>query len=131
MPTLQFKNIQERMSSQNEEGDTQAIVAVARDMLDLLDNFDRAFQAVKPENDAQQAIEDDYKGVYKAVLETFERLGIKEVETVGIEFDYEIHQAVMQMPKEGFEEGIVCDEFAKGFIMGEMLIRPAMVGVAA
>jgi len=58
-------------------------------------------------------------------------LGIEQVPTVGIEFDYEIHQAVLQRPSEEYGEGIVMEELAKGFKHGDNLIRAAMVAVAA
>jgi len=126
----EYSNIRERMSSQNEKGDAQAIVKVVQEVLGLLDNFDRAYGVIKPETDAEKAIEAEYKAAYQSILDIFEDLGVKEVETVGKEFDYEMHQAVMQMPGTEYDEGIVCQEFQKGFIMEETLIRPAMVAVA-
>ena len=119
------------MSGQNEQADTMAIREVVREMLEVMDNFDRAFQAVKPETPDEEAIEAEYKLVYQSFLDTFEKLGVKQVETVGKEFDYELHQAVMQRPSDEYEEGIVMEEYQKGFIMGETLIRAAMVAVAA
>ena len=118
------------MSSQNQEGDTDAIVRVVKEILELLDNFDRASGVIVAETDAEKAIEAEYKAAYQDILDQFKKLGVTEVETLGKEFDYELHQAVMQMPGTEYEEGLVCKEFQKGFIMGEALIRPAMVGVA-
>jgi molecular chaperone GrpE len=146
---MQYSNIQERMSNQRQSGDTQAIVTVVRAVLELLDNFDRAYGVIKPSSEAEQAIEAEYKLAYQQILDTFAKLGVREVDTVGKEFDYEFHQAIMQMPGTDFEEGIVCQEFQKGFLMGQesssgddgedgedsgpslTLIRPAMVAVAA
>jgi molecular chaperone GrpE len=125
-----YENIRERMSSQNETGDVQAIVKVVQAVLELLDNFDRAYGVIKPETDADRAIEEEYKAAYQSILEIFEKLGVTEVGTVGQEFDYELHQAVMQMPGTDYDEGIICQEFQKGFVMEETLIRPAMVAVA-
>lgn len=119
------------MNTQSSKGDDMATVQVTRQMLELMDNFDRAFGAVKPESEEQQAIEAEYKEAYSLVMETFGKLGVEPVETVGVEFDYEFHQAVMQKPTEDFESGIVCEEFAKGFKFGDTLIRAAMVAVAA
>ena len=56
---------------------------------------------------------------------------MQQVETLGTEFDYEVHQAVMQQPSDEYDEGIVCQEFQKGFKIGDTLIRAAMVAVAA
>lgn len=127
---IEYSNIQDRMSNQNHEGDTEAIVRVVTAILDLLDNFDRANGVVVPESDSEKAVEATYKTAYQNILDQFENLGVTEVETLGKEFDYELHQAVMQMPGTAYEEGYVCKEFQKGFKMGDTLIRPAMVAVS-
>ncbi|VEU44922.1 unnamed protein product [Pseudo-nitzschia multistriata] len=126
----EYTNIQQRMTEQNQEGDSDAKVRVVKGILDLLDNFDRASGVIVAETEADQAIEAAYKQAYQDILDKFKEMGVTEVETVGTEFDYELHQAVMQMPGSEYEEGFVCQEFQKGFIMGESLIRPAMVAVA-
>jgi molecular chaperone GrpE len=100
-------------------------------MLGVLDNYDRAFGVLTAETDEQKEIEDAYRATYDKILATFESLGVTEVETVGAEFDYEVHQAVMQRPSDDYEEGIVCEELAKGFVLEDKLIRAAMVSVAA
>lgn len=127
---LEYKKIQERMTKQNSEGDDTATVQVVRKMLEVLDNYDRAFGVVTAETPEQQEIEDAYKASYQKILDTFDSLGVTEVKTVGTEFDYEVHQAVMQRPSD-YEEGIVCEELQKGFILGDKLIRAAMVSVSA
>lgn len=126
----EYTNIQQRMTEQNQEGDTDAKVRVVKGILDLLDNFDRASGVIVAENEHEQVIEAGYKQAYQDILSQFESMGVTEVPTLGTEFDYELHQAVMQMPGTEYEEGIVCKEFQKGFAMGEALIRPAMVAVA-
>lgn len=120
-----------RMSEQSKSGDTAAIILVARKFLEVMDNYDRAFGAITAESDDEKEIEAAYKNTYKMILDTFESLGIKEVETEGTEFDYEVHQAVMQRASPDHEEGIVCEELAKGYVLGDQLIRAAMVSVAA
>jgi molecular chaperone GrpE len=119
------------MSSQNKAGDQMATINVVRAMLELLDNADRAFGSVKPESDGEAAIEAEYKVLYQSIVDTFDALGVEQVATLGTEFDYEVHQAVMQRPSEDYEEGMVCDELQKGFKLGDTLIRAAMVAVAA
>ena len=108
-----------------------ATVQVAREVLKALDNFDRAFGVIKAETDAQKTIEQEYRAVYNNILTILRDLGVEEVKTVGTEFDYEVHQAVMQKPSADYEEGVVCEEFQKGFKLGDTLIRAAMVSVAA
>jgi molecular chaperone GrpE len=108
-----------------------ATVQVARQMLEVLDNFDRAFGAVTPSTEEEKTIEAEYKKSYEAIMSAFSDLGIEQVETVGTEFNYEYHQAVMQRPSDEYEEGIVCEEYQKGFKLQDTLIRAAMVAVAA
>lgn len=119
------------MNAQSIQGDGMAILQVARQMLTVLDNFDRAFGAVTPSTDEEREIEAEYRETYDMILDSFKKLGVEEVETVGLEFDYAIHQAVMQRPSDEYEEGIVCEELQKGFKLGDKLVRAAMVAVAA
>ena len=120
------------MSKESESGNEQSTMDVAKKLLDVLDNFDRAFGVVTPETDREKEIEAAYKNTNKMVLEIFASLGVKEVATVGTEFDYECHSAVMMRPSDEYEEGIVCEELAKGYMMESgKLIRAAMVSVAA
>jgi len=127
----EYQNIQQRMNTQSNQSDDMATMQVARQMLAVLDNFDRAFGSVTPQTDEEKAIEAEYKQAYNDILATFQKLGVEEVESVGTEFNYEVHQAVMQKPSDEYEEGIVCEELAKGFKIGDTLIRAAMVVVAA
>ena len=127
---LQYKNIQERMSSQSETRDVEVTRGVVQDILEVLDNFDRAFGIVQAETEEEKAIEAEYKQAYQGIIDVLSSLGVEEVPTLGAEFDYELHQAVMQKPSEEYEEGTVCEEFQKGFKIGDTLIRPAMVAVA-
>lgn len=136
-------NLQERMSKQVEEAGGAATVEVVGKLLSVLDNFDRAFTSVAAETDADKEVEEAYKGAYAGILETFKKLGVNEVETVGKEFDYELHNAIMMRPDPDVEEGFIVEELQKGYVYGEVgtdeegnrmdgqLIRPAMVVVSA
>lgn len=127
----EYQQIQSRMNAQNTQGDSMATIQVVRQILGVLDTFDRAFGVVMPETDEERAVEAEYRAVYEGILDTFAKLGVEVVPTLGIEFDYEIHQAVMQKPSDEYDEGIVCEEFQKGFKFGDQLVRAAMVAVAA
>eukprot|EP00527_Entomoneis_sp_CCMP2396_P005658 CAMPEP_0198146632 /NCGR_PEP_ID=MMETSP1443-20131203/30484_1 /TAXON_ID=186043 /ORGANISM="Entomoneis sp., Strain CCMP2396" /LENGTH=221 /DNA_ID=CAMNT_0043810663 /DNA_START=180 /DNA_END=845 /DNA_ORIENTATION=- len=127
----EYENIQQRFNSQSNKGDSMAIVQVSREMLKVLDNYDRAFGVVESSSDAEAEIEAKYRATWDVIMKALTDLGVEEVNTVGIEFDYEIHQAVMQKPSDEYEEGIVCEELQKGFKLEDTLIRAAMVVVAA
>jgi molecular chaperone GrpE len=126
----EYEMIQQRMNVQSNANTDVATSQVVRAMLAVLDNFDRAFGQVTAQTDEEKAIENEYKQVYYSILEIFKKLGVQEVPTVGTEFNYEIHQAVMQKPSSEYEEGIVCEELQKGFQINNTLIRAAMVAVA-
>jgi molecular chaperone GrpE len=125
----EYEMIQQRMNVQSNANNDVATSQVVRSMLAVLDNFDRAFGQVTAETEAEVAIENEYKQVYGEILEIFKKLGVEEVPTVGTEFNYEIHQAVLQKPSADFEEGVVCEELQKGFRINNTLIRAAMVAV--
>jgi molecular chaperone GrpE len=123
--------MQERFSKQSVNTTAEATVDVVNQMLNVIDTYERAFNSVEPSNADQEQIVADYRETYDKILECFVELNVTKVETVGAEFDYELHQAMMQMPSDEFEEGVVCQEFAPGWVCGDRLIRPAMVAVAA
>ena len=122
--------MQERLAKQGSQGKETATVDVATSILNVLDNYDRAFQAVEAATNEEVEIVDAYKHTYDLIIDALTELNVTKVETVGTEFDYEMHQAMMQMPSE-YEEGIVCQEFAPGWAFGEKCIRPAMVAVSS
>lgn len=122
--------MQERLAKQGAQGTELATVDVAQKILNVLDNYDRAFQAVEAATNEEVEIVEAYKKTQDMILEAFAELNVTKVETLGAEFDYEVHQAIMQMPSDEYEEGIVCQEFQLGWKCGDKLIRPAMVAVA-
>lgn len=135
MLNKEAKGIQDRLAKQGAAGIETATVDVTTRILNVLDNYDRAFQSVEAATNEEVEIVDAYKRSYDMILDAFAELNVTKVETVGYEFNYEMHQAMMQMPSDEYEEGIVCQEFAMGWKFGtpngEKLIRPAMVVVAA
>lgn len=132
----QRTNLQKRMSEQSNDVDESATVEVATKLLGVLENYNRAFTFTPAENDADKEVEEEYRKNYQGILDTLESLGVKEVECVGVEFDYEVHNAVMTRMSDEYDDGVVIEELAKGYVLGDMeeggqLIRAAMVVVAA
>lgn len=122
--------VQERLREMYKNEDKLASVDVARAMLDVLDNYDRAFKNIVAETPEQEEIEASYKKTYEMIKNAFLNLGITEIETVGKEFDYAVHNAVMTSPSDEYEEGIVIQELQKGYALGDEVIRAAYVVVA-
>nr|ACG41889.1 protein grpE [Zea mays] len=99
--------------------------------LPVLDNFERAKVQIKVETEGEEKINNSYQSIYKQFIEILNSLGVEDVETVGKPFDPMLHEAIMREESSEFEEGIILQEFRKGFKLGERLLRPAMVKVSA
>jgi molecular chaperone GrpE len=124
--------MQERLNKDASSGKEEATVQVVRKLLGVLDNYDRAFGVIEAETESEKEIEASYKTTYDIIMKAFDNLGVQKIETVGKEFDYNLHQAIMTKVSDEFEEGIVCEELAKGYATKEgACLRAAMVVVAA
>ena len=118
-------------STKQTAGDEKSRVEVARAVVEVIDNYDRAFAAVEPDTDEKKEIEAAYKTSYENFMKVLEgQLGVTAVESIGKEFDYEVHNAVTVMPSDEYDEGIICAELQRGYVLGDNLIRAAMVAVA-
>ncbi|KAF0892376.1 hypothetical protein E2562_015451 [Oryza meyeriana var. granulata] len=103
---------------------------VIESLLPVLDNFERAKTQIKVETEREAKINDSYQSIYKQFIEILNSLGVEDVETVGKPFDPMLHEAIMREESVEFEEGVIIQEFRKGFKLGERLLRPAMVKVS-
>ncbi|KAF7801417.1 protein GrpE [Senna tora] len=104
---------------------------VVESLLSVLDNFERAKAQIKVETEGEEKINNSYQSIYKQFIEILTSLGVTSVETVGKPFDPLLHEAIMREDSTEFEDGIIIQEFRKGFILGDRLLRPSMVKVSA
>lgn len=100
---------------------------LASELLPALDNFERAL-AVK-ETEENKSLIEGITMVYEQILEAFKSEGIESIETVGKEFDPNLHHAVMQVEEEDKPSNIIVEELQKGYILNDRVIRAAMVKV--
>ena len=99
-------------------------------LLEVVDNFERARSQIKPQGDGEMNIHKSYQGVYKQLVEALKKLGVSPMRAEGKEFDPNLHEAVMREPTDQYPEGTVIDEFVRGYVLGERVLRHAMVKVA-
>ncbi|MEL7510793.1 MAG: nucleotide exchange factor GrpE, partial [Cyanobacteria bacterium J06554_3] len=99
-------------------------------ILEVVDNFERARSQIKPQGDGEMTIHKSYQGVYKQLVEALKKLGVSPMRCEGKEFDPNLHEAVMREPTDAYPEGTVIDEFVRGYVLGERVLRHAMVKVA-
>jgi molecular chaperone GrpE len=123
----EFDNFRKRVEREREDIRLAGVEEMVRDLLPVLDNFERALQHAEDDSGAfQQGVE----MIAKQLWDTLERRGVKEVNPVGEQFDPELHEAVQRVEDGQHPPGTVAWVMLKGYTMGDRLIRPAMVGVS-
>lgn len=126
-----FENFRRRTAREREDLEVQAKVSVIGELLPVIDNFERARSQIKPQTDAEMAIHKSYQGVYKQLVDGLKRLGVSAMRAEGQEFDPNYHEAMMREATDQYPEGVVMDELVRGYLLGEKVLRHAMVKVAA
>jgi molecular chaperone GrpE len=129
------ENIRRRSERERAEASQYAVTKFARDMLGIADNFARALAAVpatvRDAADPQlKAVLDGIEATDRQLIATLERYGVKPVDTTDGKFDPNLHQAIAEVPGAGKPAGSIVDVVQTGFMIGERLLRPAMVTVA-
>ena len=126
--TAEFDNYRKRIDRERREQADQAIVGLLEDLLAVVDDFDLALTVESgPEAEGYR------KGVelIHAKLHDFlKKRGVTPIDAVGADFDPNVHQAVMHEVSPEHREGEVIGELRKGYMLGDRLLRPAMVRVA-
>lgn len=125
----EFENFKRRNKQEAELRNKYKEQALAEDLLSVIDNLERALQ-VEEDNDAFSSLKKGVDMVYKDFIKVFENHDIKPIEAVGVEFDPNVHQAVMTEEDDSVESNIVIEEFQKGYVLKDRVIRPSMVKVS-
>ena len=126
--TAEFDNYRKRTERERLQLSEAAAADLIEDLLPLLDDMERALRV-----DAGAEADPIRRGVeliHKQLTETLRKRGVKPIESLGADFDPHFHQAVAHEPTEGHREGEVTEEFRRGYMLGDRLLRPAMVKVA-
>jgi molecular chaperone GrpE len=130
-----FDNWKKRSRKELSDGEARAKESVLRDFLEISDNLERATTSWKEDKDGKgtdaKSIRDGVELVLRQFRSKLERYQVKVVESVGLPFDPRFHEAISQAPSADAKPGSVLHELQKGYLIGEKLLRPAMVVVAA
>ncbi|KAI3825539.1 hypothetical protein L1987_07029 [Smallanthus sonchifolius] len=126
-----FENFRKRSEKERFTVRSNAQGEVIESLLPMVDNFERAKQQLNLETEQEKKIDASYQGIYKQFVEIMRSLHVAVVPTVGKPFDPSVHEAIAREESQEFNEGIVLEEFRRGFVLGERLLRPAMVKVSA
>lgn len=121
-----FRKRTEREKSQMYEIGAKDII---EKILPVIDNFERGLAAV-PEESKEDPFVEGMEKIYKQIMTTLEGVGVKPIEAVGQEFNPDFHDAVMHVEDEEAGENIITEEFQKGYMYHDSVVRHSMVKVA-
>ena len=127
--TAEFDNYRKRIDRERQSTAEAAAADLLADLLPLVDDLERALgvEAAGPNADAYRR---GVELIHRQLLDTLRKRNVRAIEALGADFDPHFHQAVSYEPAEGRREGEVIEEFRRGYMLGDRLLRPSMVKVA-
>jgi molecular chaperone GrpE len=130
-----MENLRRRTEREIADARTYAVANFARDMLNVADNVRRAIESVPEE--ASRTAEGAFKGLIEGIdlterdlLKNLERHGVKRLDPQGQKFDPNLHQAMFEIPNAEVPNGTVLQVVQSGYVIGDRVLRPALVGVS-
>ena len=128
------ENLRKRTIKEIADAKKYSHISFIRDLVPSVDNLQRALEAV-PDDKSQlpEPIKNLVIGleiVEKEILNTFEKHSLKQINPLGEKFDYNLHQAMFEVPTNEKEPGCVVEVSQKGYLLHDRLVRPAMVGIS-
>lgn len=126
----EFQNALRRERSFIDVRKAEAVAAVARDVLDVMDNYDRALESARAGGPATASILSGLEMVQKQLLAAFAKNKVVPIEAQDQPFNPDEHEAVMQRPSADHPEGTVLQVLAQGYKLGDRVLRPAKVIVS-
>ena len=131
----EMENLRKRTEREVIDARTYGVASFARDVLAVADNIRRALDATGPGWKAQadangQALFDGVDLTERELLKSLEKHGIKKLDPQGQKFDPNLHQAMFELDDPTVPSGTVVQVLQSGFVIGDRILRPAMVGVS-
>ncbi len=122
----EYDNYRKRTQREKDLIYPEAIKTAVETFLPVLDNFERALAAPTTDDEFKKGV----AMIFSAMQDSFKKLGVEEIAAQDQPFDPELHNAVMHVEDDAFAENTVCEVFATGYRLGDLVIRHAMVKVA-
>jgi molecular chaperone GrpE len=127
--TAEFDNYRKRTDRERQAVAESATADVVQELLPIVDDLERAL-AAEPGGDGAEVYRRGVELIHRHLLEVLRKRGVRRIEAVGADFDPYYHQAIAYEPAEGRRDGEIIEEFRRGYMMGDRLLRPSMVKVA-
>ena len=125
----EFDNFRKRTEKEKSQMYEIGAKDIIEKILPVVDNFERGIAAV-PEDEKANPFAEGMEKIYKQLMTTLEEIGVKPIEAVDQEFDPDFHNAVMHVEDEEVGENIITEEFQKGYLYRDSVVRHSMVKVA-
>ena len=123
-----FENFRRRTSKEREEIGNVVTQELLKNLLPIVDNFDRAMATEQQDG---EAFKKGVEMIYTQLGETLKNVGLEPIETEGQKFDPNFHQAVMRVENPDLDDDTIAQELQKGYIVKGKVIRPSMVQVVS
>ena len=123
----EFDNYRKRVERDRKDLTQYAAVDLVRDLLPVIDDFERALQTEAP---GAESYLQGLEIIHRALLDMLRKRGVTPIDAVGTDFDPQLHEAVAYQDAPDRRDGEVLEQFTRGYRLGDKLIRPAMVKVA-
>ena len=124
----EFDNYRKRVDRERRELSEFAAADVLAELLPIADDLERALQA--PAGDAADPYRRGVELIHRQLVDLLRKRGVTPIAATGTAFDPNVHQAVAHEVSDAHAEGVVMEEFRRGYMLGDRLLRPAMVKVA-
>ena len=128
------ENIRKRTLKEVEQAKKYSHISFVRDLVSSVDNLKRALDSLpEDKTNLPEPITNLILGleiVEKEIVTTLERHNIKQISPLGEKFDYNLHQAMFEVPKNDCEPGVIVEVSQNGYLLYDRLVRPAMVGIS-
>lgn len=124
----EFDNFRKRTEKEKSMMYDMGVKSIIEKMLPIVDNFERGFGTIT-EKEKESAFAQGIELIYRQLMTSLDEIGLKPIDAVGKEFDPNLHNAVMHGEDESLGENIISDEFQKGYIYRDMVVRHSMVKV--
>ena len=121
-----YQNLKKRSENDRQDARLDAKIDVAKEILPVLDNFERALEIETEDEKFKEGV----MLILKQLKDALNKVGVKEIEALGTDFDPNYHSAVLMEDSEEYESGKVTAVIQKGYMINNRVIRPSMVKVA-
>ena len=129
----ELENFRKRAEKDQADALKYGVSNFAKEIINIKDNVERAQSSISEDvrsNDAVKSIVEGLDMIAQSAVATFEKIGIKKIESLNEKFDHNLHQAMMEIENDEVEPGTIVQELISGYTLHDRLLRPAMVGVS-